>query len=260
MRQQACQTSVIPGTAEIDVFTVEGTGVGTQLLYCRLEAQLTATDFYTLLSISDSELRTYCGLPLAEGLNKSTSRSQSKALRDDLAFNTLYFRRIIVGFGSTQVARMFIWKIPAESTLRSDSKDTQMILSVHSLVPLFHSRAVSQEFVDKYKNICRVSPHMLRSMFSLLSGDASAARTGAESDVQDRLVDFIACGDDPELYPDLRALNGNTGHTYDHFWDAALHATRRASGRAPRPTVMVLEYIWPSRFMCLILSGRPPSC
>eukprot|EP00966_Prymnesium_polylepis_P244639 5658463-Prymnesium_polylepis.1 len=59
---------------------------------------------------------------------------------------------------------------------------------------------------------------MLGHMYELLTSDGSAPHDSRTCELEKRIVEFVASRGNVELWPELRALNGNDGTKYDLFW------------------------------------------
>lgn len=87
-------------------------------------------------------------------------------------------------------------------------------------LPVIKGRYARQQFVADFSNVTGLGKGMLANMYSVLSSDGQAVMNSAARDMQLRIVEFIASNGKVELWPDLRALNGNDGSKYDLFWEA----------------------------------------
>lgn len=70
----------------------------------------------------------------------------------------------------------------------------------------------------QFSDITGVSKGMLSNMYDLLASDGHAVMNSAARDMQLHIVEFMVNFGHVELWPDLRALNGNDGSKYDIFW------------------------------------------
>ena len=92
------------------------------------------------------------------------------------------------------------------------------IAHVDCQLPIIKGRYARQQFISDYSSITGLRKGMVGHIYDLLSSDGQAVHSSAERDMQLRIVEFIASHGNVELWPDLRALNGNDGSKYDLFW------------------------------------------
>lgn len=84
-----------------------------------------------------------------------------------------------------------------------------LIDEIKQQIPVFHTRAMRQEFYNLYGLISPKSkPFILRNIYHSLTGDQSAARTTAEMEIDDRVTEALSM-EDPDIIIDLRELNTN---------------------------------------------------
>ena len=92
----------------------------------------------------------------------------------------------------------------------------RIIESIKQQIPIFHTRAMKQQFFNLVGRISPKSkPFLLRSMYQSLTNDKSAARTTAEHEVDGRLIVSLSM-EYPDVIVDLRELNKNG---YQVFWE-----------------------------------------
>lgn len=107
-------------------------------------------------------------------------------------------------------------QVPSDSDDRDETKDAAAVIEVEEAVPKIHTRTQMSEFTDKYGAITNLNRAMLRNMYNTLTTNAGAATNSEQRDLDERVIQFVAsvpgaAGPDIGLWPDLRALNGNTG-------------------------------------------------
>ena len=56
--------------------------------------------------------------------------------------------------------------------------------------------------MDRYAGICK--PHILRNMYKFVTNDCSDPMNDKQSDVDERVMDFLMLGDDRNIIVDLR--------------------------------------------------------
>lgn len=83
------------------------------------------------------------------------------------------------------------------------SENQQVIDAVRHDLPVYHTRAMRRHFMDMYGKLMKgTSPYLLRDIYKELAGDASAARTTDESEVDKRLHGALE-NEDPDIIVDL---------------------------------------------------------
>ena len=63
-----------------------------------------------------------------------------------------------------------------------------------------------KEIIQRYSR--EVQPALLRNIFSFITHDSSAAETAHLEKVDESVAVFLAESDDPDLFYDMRELNG----------------------------------------------------
>ena len=86
-------------------------------------------------------------------------------------------------------------------------------------MPQFHSRAMRQSFICLSGHVASVQPAYLREIYHQLTGDASAASSENEKEVDEHVRHALDL-EDAEVVVDFRHYN--KGHTskYELFWEA----------------------------------------
>ena len=124
----------------------------------------------------------------------------------------------------------FLWKIPEHQDDASFleeviTKSTQTISKLKQCreAPVFLTRAMLQEFKDRYRDIDGVSPSILAEMAAFITGDQSAGSHGeVDKKTRDRiklLLDQSCPEDAADVIVDLRRLNCSAV-VYNNYWDA----------------------------------------
>ena len=113
----------------------------------------------------------------------------------------------------------FIWRVPEEgmSSEVMFVRDNKVLHDLRSKLPEYHTRQMIQEFYNAYGNIAGtiIPPHILRSIYTALTNDASADQN---KEIDNR-VRLSVLGIDLDLVVDLRHLNkGRPNHTFDIFF------------------------------------------
>ena len=126
-------------------------------------------------------------------------------------------------WGSHHKLSLFVWRVPLEAAVRelpaALAAQTAAIASVDRQIPDIHSRYARQQFTQQFSQITGVSKGILSHMYALLTSDGSAPGNSETREREKRVVEFVASSGNVELWPDMRALNGNDGSKYDLFWE-----------------------------------------
>lgn len=110
-----------------------------------------------------------------------------------------------------------IWKQPPEEE-RSSTLDIKCINEIKGLIPVFATRAMKKDFIERYNGSTKLKPVIARSMLRYLTNAELTAENLAEKQIDERL-DLILRTDDPKLILDLRQNNGRIANPkYDDFW------------------------------------------
>ena len=91
-------------------------------------------------------------------------------------------------------------------------------------LPVYHSRAMKQEFVKSFGRATCCKSAFLCAAYRRLTGDTSAASTTKEADVDQR-VSRILDEEDPELIWDLRTNNDGRPEEYKEFLQQYINAS-----------------------------------
>ena len=84
------------------------------------------------------------------------------------------------------------------------------------------TRAMRKELMDRYY-MTGAKPALMRRYLQIsyryLTNDNSASESTSQSQVDERVVKYLLDADDPDLFWDLRRLNGQPRDTkFDPFW------------------------------------------
>ena len=99
---------------------------------------------------------------------------------------------------------VFVWKVPpsrTESEMMTDA--VRMTMRLKPMLREYHTRQQRIDFTVAYGNIVKITPAIRRSLYSDLTGDATAS-PNPEMDARLRLA---LLGESPEIVYDLRRLN-----------------------------------------------------
>ena len=111
----------------------------------------------------------------------------------------------------------FVWKIPTtlnETELLQKNVITQQ--QIKASLPKYHSRAMRREFIHIFGSVTHTKPAFLRAAYWRLTGDASAANSTEQAQVDDRIAQLLD-SEDPNLVWDLRVLNEGRPEAFTVF-------------------------------------------
>lgn len=113
----------------------------------------------------------------------------------------------------------FAWLVPADPGARSPDDQRKAERNCENTVPVYHSRLLKRKFIQLAEDMNINDKAKLRKLYQYATGDSSAARTSAEREVDDRLMEYVMLRDETIIY-DLRALN-HRPHHFEDFFNAA---------------------------------------
>ena len=121
--------------------------------------------------------------------------------------------------GGSIINHHFIWRVPDSFNVDAAiSENQQVIDAVRRELPVYHTRAMRRQFMDMYGKLMKgTSLYLLRDIYKELAGDASAARTTDESEVDKRLHEALE-NEDPDIIVDLHEGRAEGQTKYDIFW------------------------------------------
>ena len=122
-------------------------------------------------------------------------------------------------YGNNIESLRFAWLVPANSEDRDADRHRSVQRACEESVPVYHSRNLKRQFIELAESMDLREKAKLRRLYVCATGDAAAARTSDEQDVDNRLLQFLELGDASIVY-DLRALNHRPKH-YEEFFNAA---------------------------------------
>ena len=110
---------------------------------------------------------------------------------------------------------VFVWKVPpsrTESEMMTDA--VRMTMRLKPMLREYHTRQQRIDFTVAYGNIVKITPAIRRSLYSDLTGDATAS-PNPEMDAHLRLA---LLGESPEIVYDLRRLNSGRIPSFEDFF------------------------------------------
>jgi hypothetical protein len=113
----------------------------------------------------------------------------------------------------------FIWRLPSDTSKHNDDKMIAVVNQIQKEKPLYSTRAIRKQFVDHYI-ATGIKPAVLRNIFQFLTRDEASPESLQISKVDARVATWLASVDDPDLFYDLRQLNGRPENSlYNPFWE-----------------------------------------
>jgi len=177
--------------------------------YAALEAKLEAAGEYAIVTAEQGQIDEW-DPPSKEDEPSGTARRRRSEFRNQAAFG-FRVKKFVYTPGGQHSSLLVLWKLP-EGEL-DEAKEATILLNLRDLLPEHHTRAMRQEFAEKFRALSGdFSPAMLRQIYRDLTADGSAPHDSAEREIDERVAEFAASNGDLDLFHDLRALNGNSGH------------------------------------------------
>ena len=213
-------------TAKIKPRLIPPNLTGTPAKYATLEALLRQMSDYSVLALPEEKILQLH--PLSDGatVGKDPDHARRQHIyrwREGMSFESFAVEMLEATWGSHRKLSLFIWRVPLDATAREQpaalAAHAAAIISIERQLPEIHSRYARREFAALYSQVTGISKNMLGSMYALLTSDGSAPLNSASCEREKRIVEFVASRGNVELWPDLRALNGNDGSKYDLFWE-----------------------------------------
>lgn len=114
----------------------------------------------------------------------------------------------------------FIWKPPEGAHENSCcTENLKLVEDIRQRIPVYHTRAMKREFYSYCGRITPKSkPYVLRAIYNALSGDESASRTTAESEMDSRISKVLEM-EDSDIIVDLRECDTNGQDCFSLFWE-----------------------------------------
>ena len=109
----------------------------------------------------------------------------------------------------------YIWKLPDEKNDRCAKKQSSVISKVKCAIPNYTSRAMQKAFSDRYNHVKKLTPVVLRSMYSFLTGNSCSESQSSEID---KRLQMMLDDPDVDLVVDNRELNAGRKSQFELFW------------------------------------------
>ena len=107
-----------------------------------------------------------------------------------------------------------MWKVPVDTVLEDNYK---VVDKVKSQIKVYHSRAMRNEFKSICGRVSNMKPAVARELYRRYVGDASAAASGEEGEIDQCVQIFLDCEDDDVVW-DLREHNAGRPEQYTVFF------------------------------------------
>lgn len=179
--------------------------------YAKLDLALSEMSFFEPLYFDETTLA-------SENMNSSQRYKFLNNLALSVDVHILHYDP-----GAGLGALTFFWKVQDNISSKDMYMiDNQVIHSMRPKLPQYHTRKMRLEFYSIYERISGINipPHVLRSIYSMLTGDASADQNPGI----DQRMRTAVLASDPDLIIDLRHLNkGRPADTFEVFFDTLDH-------------------------------------
>ena len=111
----------------------------------------------------------------------------------------------------------FVWNIPSDLS-ETDLLQRNMTIQkeLQKNLRIFHTRAMRREFIHTFGVATHAKPAFLQEAYRHLTGDATAANTAEEAEVDKRVAELLDT-EDPDLVWDLQLINPGRPDVYTTF-------------------------------------------
>ena len=177
--------------------------------YDALEAELSKVADYEVVTISDSLM----------GISASTSTPSNvrRSYFQHIAFADFPVKLYVYRHGGPHPSTARIWRTtdPLDST-----RDAAALSAALATAKVHSSRAMLRDYFDKF-SITGTSVAVMRALRHFLLPDETYEQRTEEKQVDERLMKYLLSSNetDPQLFYDLRQMNGRDGDKFDSFWE-----------------------------------------
>ena len=116
--------------------------------------------------------------------------------------------------GGTPGTIWWLWRASCDSEDSDVAASNLRIHEVNKQIPVYQTRAMHREFVERFELVCNTSRTVLSEMYRLVSGDSSACANTVSTVVQKRLLPALN-SQDADIVFDLHHLNEGRHGKYD---------------------------------------------
>ena len=150
----------------------------------------------------------------------SLTRTPSNVRRsfyEGMSFEKFPVMRYLYAQGGPYPTTAYVWRVSEPLDL---VRDAAAVAHASRNAPSFATRAMMHDYFDRF-NILGTSAVALRALYRYLSPNDLGDRDLSTKQVDERLLQFLSRseGADPQLFFDLRHLNGPEGDKFASFWD-----------------------------------------
>lgn len=178
--------------------------------YAILEAQLEKAELYETIRVTDEHM----GISLLTH-NASVVR---RSFYQDICFPSFNVKLYVYLQGGPYPSTAFIWRTPIQP---DEAKEAAVISDIAKQAPITSSRAMVSDFYRRF-TIAGMSKPALRAVHRHLCPTTTMSTNPEMQALDERYLKFVLeRGDEsPELFYDLRAMNGKDGQdNFEAFWD-----------------------------------------
>ena len=194
---------------KLDVKVIEATPPQEPEKYAQLLEELQSVDAYQPLRVLDSHM----------GLTRLTRTPSSvrRSFFDGLSFEDFSVKRYIYAQGGPYPSTAYVWRISDPLDL---VRDAAAIAMATKNAPSTATRAMLREFFDRFSILC-TNEAALRALYRHLSPNGYGDHGANQKQIDERCLKFLSRSDDadPQLFYDMRHLNGRDGDKFAAFWE-----------------------------------------
>ena len=114
----------------------------------------------------------------------------------------------------------YAWKVAEDHPVDDDDTTISRIFAqLNGQHAHYCTRAMRQDFLERYRRIAKVPNMVLRNIHRKLLGNCSSAEHSSEAKVDERVAQALLDINDPDIVLDLRRSNGKPDRSiFDKFW------------------------------------------
>ena len=122
----------------------------------------------------------------------------------------------------------------------------RVVEGIKNEIPVFHTGMMRRKFNSLYgRNSPNSKPYVLRSIYKALTNDCSVAKTTAEEEIDQRILEALMM-ENQNIIIDLREISSNGKDRYSHFLEKCSqflsHCTQQYMTEG-----MVRQHLWPKQ-------------
>ena len=219
------------GSASVDAMTtrlVEPNESGTPPRYAAIEAKLTSLGPYEVAEVTSEDIHRELTGPKAP--SDPHNYMAANRFRSGMCFNKIRYRHCDCRFGQGRKVVRFMWVVPEEA---DENLDARCVAKAASSLKRHASRAAVNDFVQEFSHLGSMPTAVMRRMYAVASGTTVVSKDKREAAMDQRTVVFCQQKGRMDLWPDLRAHNGNSGDKYNDFWEECIKYVEDLPKAAP---------------------------